>query len=77
MIKGRWFKTLIHFPIFRWKGGDGKVTKYIVTYGVEIEAEDIGKAEDLAEKGETKIKSRLEKIEGEDGEVLERVYGVE
>ena len=50
--------------------------KYTVTYEVEIEAKDINEAEDLAEKGEVKIKSRLKKIEGEDGEVLERVYDV-
>ena len=50
--------------------------KYIASYEVEIEAKDINEAEDLAEKGEMKIDSRLQKITGEDGEVLERVYGV-
>jgi hypothetical protein len=51
--------------------------RYTITYEVEIEAENMDKAEELAEKGEMKIKSRLEKIEGEGGEVLERVYDVE
>jgi len=51
--------------------------KYTVTYEAEIKAEDMDKAEDLAEKGEVKIESRLKKIESEDGEVRERVYGVE
>ena len=50
--------------------------KYIASYEVEIEAKDINEAEDLAEKGEMKIDSRLQKITGEDGEVLERVYDV-
>ncbi len=51
--------------------------KYAVTYKVEIEALDIDEAQDLAQKGEIKINSRLEKISGEDGEVLEGVYNVE
>jgi hypothetical protein len=51
--------------------------KYTITYELEIEARDFDEAEDLAEKGEIKIKARLEKIRGSDGEVLERAYGAE
>jgi hypothetical protein len=51
--------------------------KYTITYELEIEARDFDEAEDLAEKGEMKVKSKLEKIESEDGEVLERVYEIE
>lgn len=51
--------------------------KYTVTYEAEIEAKDIDEAEDLAQKGEIKIKSRLEKIKGEDGQAREWVHNVE
>jgi hypothetical protein len=50
--------------------------KYTITYELEIEARDFDEAEDLAEKGEMKVKSKLEKIESEDGEIRERVYNV-
>ena len=51
--------------------------KYTITYEAEIEAKDMDEAEDLAEKGEIKIKATLEKIKGEDGRVREWVHNVE
>lgn len=47
--------------------------RYTIFYQAEIEAKDMDEAEDLAEKGEIKIRSRLVKIEGDDGEVRECV----
>lgn len=51
--------------------------KYSIWYKAEIQAKNMDEAEALAEKGEIKINSRLEKITSEDGEVLDRVYDIE
>ncbi len=51
--------------------------KYTATYEAEIEARDINEAEDLAQKGEIKIKAKLEKIKCEDGQVRAWGYNVE
>lgn len=51
------------------------MTKYILTYEVAIEAEDLDQAEDKAEidDEELKRKAKLRSIKGE-GEGLERFY---
>ena len=47
--------------------------KYTITYEAEIEAKDMDEAEDLAEKGEIKIKAKRKTIKGENG-CWERFY---
>lgn len=42
-----------------------RVKKYLVIYELEIEAENVEKAEEIADLEETKRNARLKKIEGE------------
>jgi hypothetical protein len=53
-----------------------KMRKYCLIYEVEIEAEDIEKAEEMADREKIKIMARLKEIKGEN-EFLERFYDSE
>jgi len=53
-----------------------RVKKYLVIYELEIEAENVEKAEEIADLEETKRNARLKKIEGEK-ESWERFYDID
>jgi hypothetical protein len=72
LLKGSRCSIQNLLPYFLVEGG-AEMKRYTIFYQAEIEAKDMDEAEDLAEKGEIKIRSRLVKIEGDDGEVRECV----
>jgi hypothetical protein len=53
-----------------------KKKKFLVMYELEIEAESIEKAEEMADLEETKQRARLKRIEGKN-ESWERFYDLE
>ena len=53
-----------------------KLKKYFVIYELEIEAENLEKAEEIADLEETKHRARLKKIEGKK-EFWERFYDLD
>jgi hypothetical protein len=50
-----------------------RMKKYTIVYEVEIEAKNIEEAEEIADRWETKNKTRLKRIEGKN-ESWERFY---